>query len=215
MEHVCQYLRIFPGTEQEYDRRHISISPDLSTAIRESGIRNYTGFRRGTEVWYYAECEPDARTAFAICGATEASVRWNNSFETIVAEPRAGDREDMWYRRIFSCDGPLLEGQFERALSTLELHPDRIAQYDDRMANVWPAMLAAITFSGIRKYQCFRQGGQVVYYGEYYPDRRISMAKLGTTDINRNWNSSLDEIVIAPGVSVDDLTQVGEIFHQD
>ncbi len=34
MERVCFYLRLFPGTEAEYDRRHAAIWPELAEAIR-------------------------------------------------------------------------------------------------------------------------------------------------------------------------------------
>ena len=32
-------------------------------------IRNFTGFRRGTDVWYYGECHPDVATAFGVAGS--------------------------------------------------------------------------------------------------------------------------------------------------
>ena len=52
MERVLFYLRIFPGTEAEYDRLHAAVPPELQDEIRASGFRNMTGFRRGTDVWY-------------------------------------------------------------------------------------------------------------------------------------------------------------------
>ena len=59
MERACFYLRIFPGTESEYDKRHAEIWPELVDEIRESGLRNFSGFRRGTDVWYFTEGDPD------------------------------------------------------------------------------------------------------------------------------------------------------------
>ena len=50
MDQAVFYLRIFPGTEAEYDRRHAEIWPELVDEIRESGLRNFSGFRRGTKV---------------------------------------------------------------------------------------------------------------------------------------------------------------------
>ena len=61
MERILMYIRIFPGTEAEYDRRHAEIWPELVAEIQESGIRNFTGFRRGTDVWYYGECRSRRR----------------------------------------------------------------------------------------------------------------------------------------------------------
>ncbi len=62
MERALFYLRLFPGTESEYDRRHQAIWPELADEIRASGLRNMSGFRRGTDVWYYVEAEPDRET---------------------------------------------------------------------------------------------------------------------------------------------------------
>ena len=68
MERALFYLRLFPGTEAEYDRRHEAIWPELADEIRESGLRNMSGFRRGTDVWYYVEADPDRTTAFDVHG---------------------------------------------------------------------------------------------------------------------------------------------------
>src|SRR2546425_6084630 len=87
MERACFYLRLYPGTEAEYEHRHAAIWPEQQAAIRDAGIRNISGFRRGTDVWYYAECQPDARTAFAKLGASKANVKWNDSFPPGLAQP--------------------------------------------------------------------------------------------------------------------------------
>ena len=86
MERACFYLRIFPGTEAEYERRHNEIWPELVTEIRESGLLNMSGFRRGTDVWYYVEAEPDAKTAFAVQGPKPANQRWNRYFRDVIAQ---------------------------------------------------------------------------------------------------------------------------------
>jgi L-rhamnose mutarotase len=49
-ERFLVYIRIFPGTEDEYDRRHREIWSEMVAALQVSGIRNYSGFRRGTDV---------------------------------------------------------------------------------------------------------------------------------------------------------------------
>ena len=61
MERALFYLRIFPGTEAEYDRRHAEIWPELVERDPGVGHPQLQGFRRGTDVWYYGEYEPDAR----------------------------------------------------------------------------------------------------------------------------------------------------------
>src|SRR3989442_13163217 len=101
MERACFYLRLYPGTEAEYDRRHAAIWPEQQAAIRDAGIHNMSGFRRGTDAWYYAESQPDEKTDCAKLGAATANLKRNDSFRPIIAEPtqRAGVR--IWFQEIF------------------------------------------------------------------------------------------------------------------
>ena len=121
MKRACFGLRLYPGTETEYDRRHAEIRPELKTAIREAGIRNLSAFRRGTDVWHYAECDPDGATAFAKLGATNVNAKWGESLRPIVA----ADGERMWFGEIFHANGGGV-GPFERGLFTLVVHPERV-----------------------------------------------------------------------------------------
>jgi L-rhamnose mutarotase len=84
MERICFTFEIKPGTEDEYKRRHDEIWPELVEAIREAGIRNYTLFRRGLRITAYAECHPDAATAFGKVGATDVNRRWATWFEDVI-----------------------------------------------------------------------------------------------------------------------------------
>jgi L-rhamnose mutarotase len=84
MERVCFSFRVAPGAEEEYDRRHRDVWPELRAALRDHGVRNYTLFRRGPTVVAYAECHPDAATAFGGVGATEVNRRWSQWFEGVV-----------------------------------------------------------------------------------------------------------------------------------
>jgi L-rhamnose mutarotase len=86
MERICFTFAIKPGTEEEYKRRHDEIWPELVEAIREAGIRNYTLFRRGLQITAYAECHPDAATAFGKVGATDANKRWATWLEDVIEQ---------------------------------------------------------------------------------------------------------------------------------
>ncbi len=84
MERICFTFALHPGMEAEYKRRHDEIWPELVEAIQEAGIRNYTLFRRDTSVIAYAECHPDAATAFGKVGATDVNARWAAWFEDVI-----------------------------------------------------------------------------------------------------------------------------------
>lgn len=215
MKRACFFLRLYPGTEAEYDRRHAAIWPELEAAIGEAGIRNMSGFRRGTDVWYYAECHPDARTAFARLGATKVNAKWDDSFRPISAELTAADGERIWFREIFHANGGGAGGPFERGLFALVVHPDRIAEYDERHAHPWPEMMRALDDAGFHNYTGFRRGSQVVYYGEFHPDMATAVGTIGATDVNRRWNVSFQGIITTITDATGNLVTAREVFHQD
>ena len=102
VQRTCFTFTLKPGTEDEYKRRHDEIWPEMVEALHESGIHNYTLFCRGLEVIAYAECEPDAKTAFARMGATDVDKRWSEWFEDVLERRfddagRAMTVEEVWH----------------------------------------------------------------------------------------------------------------------
>jgi L-rhamnose mutarotase len=214
MERACFYLRLFPGAEEEYDRRHAVIWPELVNEIRESGLRNMTGFRRGTDVWYYVECHPDAATALAVHGPKPANQRWNEYFRPVIAEITGVDGDLLWYREIFHANGGG-SGPMQRGLLTLVVAPERVDEYDARHAHVWPEMMQAIDEAGIHNYTGFRRGSHVVYYGEFYPDMETAFRRIGQGDVNRRWGEAFKGIITTIVGPDGNLITAREVFHQD
>ena len=215
MERILVYIRIFPGTEDEYDRRHREIWPEMVAALQESGIRNYSGFRRGTDVWYYGECEPDQAVAFARQGATDVNRRWAHWFRDIIAEITTPDGSPIRYQEVFHSDGPRLDGPFERGCFSLVIDPERAEDYDALHADPWPEMVAALADSGYRNYSGFRRGAHVVYYGEYYPDMATVVARIGATEVNARWGKAFEGVITTITDADGNLYTAREIHHND
>ena len=134
MERVLFYLRIFPGTEAEYDRRHAAVPRSSRTRSGSPGFRNMTGFRRGTDVWYYAEAEPDGATAFAVHGPKPANQRWNKRFATSSPRSRMPQGSRSSTTRS-STPTAALTGRMSRGLFALVIDPERAADYEALHAN--------------------------------------------------------------------------------
>jgi len=215
MERAVFYLRLFPGTEAEYDRRHAPIWPELAAEIRESGLRNMSGFRRGTDVWYYLEGEPDVESAFAVHGPNPANQRWNHYFRDVIAQITDDTGELLWYDEVFHAGGAPLEGTFERALFGLVIDPERAADYDALHAHPWPDMMAAIEASGFRNYSGFRRGAHVVYYGEFHPDMATVFARMAEHKVNARWSKAFEGIILTITDANGKLITADEVFHQD
>ena len=104
MERCCFTFTLRPGMEEEQRRRHYEIWPEMVTALKASGISNYTLFRRGLEVCAYAECEPDAATAFGRMGETEVNRRWGEWFEDVIDQLAGDDGELRWAEQVWHLD---------------------------------------------------------------------------------------------------------------
>jgi len=215
MERALFYLRIFPGTEAEYDRRHAEIWPELVTEIRESGLRNMSGFRRGTDVWYYVEAEPDKKVAFEVHGPKPRNQEWGRYFRDVIAEITGPDGGLIWYDEIFHSGGEPLPGPMSRSLIHITIDPERAADYEHIHAHPWPDMMAAIEAAGYRNYTGFRRGGSVVYYGEYYPDIETVSARMGEHEVTARWGKAFEGIITTIVDADGKLITADEIYHQD
>jgi L-rhamnose mutarotase len=214
MERVLFYLRIFPGTEAEYDRLHAAVPQELQDAIRASGFRNMTGFRRGTDVWYYAEAHPDRATVFAAHGPKAVVAAWNERFATIIAESADGHGQPLFYEELFHTDGGG-EGPMTRGFINIVVNPARIDDYEDLHAHPWPDLIEAIAASGYRDYTGFRRGNHVVYYGEYHPDLPTVTARMGTYEVNARWGKAFEGVITTITTADGSLITADEVYHQD
>jgi L-rhamnose mutarotase len=215
MQRAVYYERIFPGAEAVYDQRHRNVWPEMAAQIRASGVRQLTGFRRGTDVWYYGEYELDARTALTRVGASEVGQRWHHTFRDILAPGETDAGGPVMYDEVFHTnEGPTLPGPMQRAFISLVIDPERAAAYDELHAHPWPDMIAALAESGYRNYSGFRRGAQVVYYGEYYPDIETVSQRMGEHEVNDRWRRAFEGIITTISTPDGRLFTADEVYHQ-
>ena len=70
------HARIKPGTEAEYKRRHDEIWPEMTAVLNEAGIRNYTVWLSGLDLFGYYECA-DLDLATRVQAESPVVARWN------------------------------------------------------------------------------------------------------------------------------------------
>jgi L-rhamnose mutarotase len=75
----------------EYIEAHRDVWPEMLKALRDAGIRNYTIFRSGDEVFGYFESD-DLEHASAYMATQAVSARWQDSMAEFLEErvPDAG-----------------------------------------------------------------------------------------------------------------------------
>lgn len=93
MERYAWKARVLEGQLEEYKRRHDAIWPELAEVLREAGIRNYTIWNVGDELFGYYECEKGADYAARVQAESPVVDRWNAYMKDVMVmemDPRTG-----------------------------------------------------------------------------------------------------------------------------
>jgi Uncharacterized conserved protein len=104
MERVGFTMRLLPGAEAEYRRRHAAVWPEMLDALTSAGARDYSIFLHGSDLFAYLVVEDfDAfRTAMA---ATEVNDRWQGEMASLIdplTDPATGFHQRL--EEIFHLD---------------------------------------------------------------------------------------------------------------
>lgn len=92
MQRIAFLMRIRPGTEAEYRRRHQQVWPQLLAGLRQAGCRNYSIYLQGSQLFAYMEVE-DFQRYLQVMATSQASERWEASMRDILSretEPATG-----------------------------------------------------------------------------------------------------------------------------
>ena len=82
----------------------------------------------------------------------------------------------------------------QRSAFVLHVRPDKIDEYVEAHANVWPEMLQALRDAGIRNYSIFRDGNQVFGYFES-DDLERAAAYLDSHEVNTRWQDAMADLL--------------------
>ena len=78
----------------------------------------------------------------------------------------------------------------QRSGFVLRVRPERVQEYVQAHAAVWPEMLEALRGAGIRNYTIFREENLMFGYFEAYDLERAG-AFLAAQDVNRRWQDAM------------------------
>lgn len=77
MEKYAWKATVKEGCIEEYIRRHDNLPEEMQQVLREAGIRNYTIWNVGNELFGYYECEKDVEFAAKVQRESPAVARWD------------------------------------------------------------------------------------------------------------------------------------------
>ena len=95
MQRIGFVMRVRPGQEAAYRRRHQAVWPEMLRALKDAGCSNYSIFMRGRELFAYLEVE-DFDVFRQTLAVNEASQRWEAHMAGIMEQailPETGFHE--------------------------------------------------------------------------------------------------------------------------
>ena len=97
---------IKPGMLDEYIKRHDEIWQEMKDVLAEAGIRNYTIWNVGQELFGYYECEKGIEFAARVQNESPVVARWNEYMKDVMvmeADPETGAQPTL--DCVFTFDG--------------------------------------------------------------------------------------------------------------
>lgn len=104
MERVGFAIRILPGQEGEYRRRHAAVWPEMLDALKAAGCRDYSIFIRGSDLFAYLEVD-DFAAFRASMARSPVNARWQAEMVALIdplTDPATGFHERL--EEIFHLD---------------------------------------------------------------------------------------------------------------
>ena len=95
-------LHVKPDRIDEYVEEHAKVWPEMLQALRDAGIRNYSIFRAGTDVFGYFETD-DLERAGVYMAAQDVNARWQDHMAPLLEE-RVPDAGPPALQEIFRLD---------------------------------------------------------------------------------------------------------------
>ena len=95
-------LKVRPDRIDEYVEAHRNVWPEMLDALRAAGIRNYSIFRHGNEVFGYFESD-DLEAAGAYMSRQEVNDSWQDAMAQLLEE-RVPDEGPPALEEIFRLD---------------------------------------------------------------------------------------------------------------
>ena len=106
MEKYAWKAIVLEGKLEEYKRRHDEIWQEMKDVLAEAGIKNYTIWNVGQELFGYYECEKGVEFAAKVQNESPVVARWNEYMKDVMimeADPETGAQPKL--ECVFTFDG--------------------------------------------------------------------------------------------------------------
>jgi L-rhamnose mutarotase len=80
---LALHSRLIPGTEESYELEHARVWPELIVVMRNAGIRDWSIWRSGRDLFHLVECD-DYEAAVAQLALDPVDQRWQQHMSRFV-----------------------------------------------------------------------------------------------------------------------------------
>ena len=87
MEKYAWRAKLLDGKKNEYIKRHNEIWNEMKAVLNDAGIKNYTIWLDGNDLFGYYECEKGVEYAAKTQAESEVVKRWNEYMEDVMIMP--------------------------------------------------------------------------------------------------------------------------------
>ena len=115
MQRIAFQLRVKAGSEEAYDEAHRHVWPELLAELQACGVREYSIFRRGCDLFLYM-LVPNFQALLADLAQSEVDRRWQQTMAPLFEEVpslREGETFAMMEEVFYLQGAPALEDTFE------------------------------------------------------------------------------------------------------
>lgn len=104
MERVGFSMRVLPGQEAVYRRRHAAVWPEMLAALKSAGCRDYSIFIRGSDLFAYLVVD-DFTSFREAMAASPINARWQAEMARLIdplTDPQTGFHQRL--EEVFHLD---------------------------------------------------------------------------------------------------------------
>lgn len=83
MQRIAFTMKIQPGSEEEYRKRHQHVWPELLADLKQAGCSRYSIYIRGLDLFAYMEVE-DFQHFRSVMATSQVSERWEQYMSDIL-----------------------------------------------------------------------------------------------------------------------------------
>jgi L-rhamnose mutarotase len=83
MERVAFAMKLLPGADSEYRRRHAAVWPEMLAALKAAGARNYSIYEHGDDLFGVLEVEDFLRFR-SMMDSSPANARWQADMTALI-----------------------------------------------------------------------------------------------------------------------------------